>query len=189
MSLRQPIFYDRTLIWTTIPLFLLLAAGIAQLRWRLLILLVLGGFMTLNLFAISDYYKFFQKEDWHAAAGYVANFAEEDDLVLFSSNFVVIPFDYYFEPYETRYAIKIDRQGVPLDLMDDAVLEPQMTESDLPALQALIRGHDRIWLVYSHEWYTDPDGLIPQALSAEMELARQRDFYGGQVRLYTVQEE
>ena len=34
VSLRRPIFYDRTLIWATLPLYLLLAAGIAQLRYR-----------------------------------------------------------------------------------------------------------------------------------------------------------
>lgn len=34
VSIRWPIFYDRTLIWTTIPLFLVLAAGVAQLRFR-----------------------------------------------------------------------------------------------------------------------------------------------------------
>ena len=42
VSIRRPIFLDRTLIWITIPLFLLLAAGIAQLRFRLLMILVLG---------------------------------------------------------------------------------------------------------------------------------------------------
>ncbi len=36
VSIRRPIFMDRTLIWITIPLFLLLAAGIAQLRFRFL---------------------------------------------------------------------------------------------------------------------------------------------------------
>ena len=38
VSLRRPIFLDRTLIWLTIPLFLVLAAGIAQLRNRFLMI-------------------------------------------------------------------------------------------------------------------------------------------------------
>ena len=97
VSIRRPIFYDRTLIWITIPLFLLLAAGIAQLRFRLLMILVLGILATNYLFSTGDYYRFYQKEDWSTAAGYVANFAEKDDLVLFNSNFVEIPFDYYFQ--------------------------------------------------------------------------------------------
>ena len=96
VSLRRPIFYDRTLIWITIPLFLVLAAGIVQLRFRLLMMVVLGILATNYLFSTGDYYRFYQKEDWYSAAGYVALFSEKDDLVLFNSNFVEIPFDHYF---------------------------------------------------------------------------------------------
>src|SRR5512137_2631196 len=59
VSIRRPIFFDRTLIWTTIPLFLVLAAGIAQLRFRFLIIGVLGIIGTFNLFSAGDYYRFY----------------------------------------------------------------------------------------------------------------------------------
>lgn len=184
VSLRRPIFYDRTLIWTTIPLLLLLAAGIAQLRFRLLIVLVLGILAANYLFSVGDYYRFHQKEDWSTASGYVANFAEKDDLVLFNSNFVVIPFDYYFEPFAEYYSLQVIKQGIPLDLFESGVLEPKMTEGDIPALVSLLSEHDRVWLVYSHDSYTDPKGLIPQTLAEEKELVRTREFYGGRVELY-----
>jgi len=184
VSLRRPIFYDRTLIWTTIPLFLLLAAGIVQLRFRFLMVAAVGIFAIINLFFAGDYYRFYQKEDWRTAAGYVANFAEKDDLILFNSNFVEIPFNYYFKEYENLYRIQVNKQGIPLDLFDSAILEPEMTASDIPTLISLIDEHDRVWLVYSHNWYTDPMELIPQTLASEMELIRQRDFYGGLVQLY-----
>jgi len=67
------------------------------------------------------------KRDWSTAAGYVANFAEKDDLVLFNSNFVEIPFNYYFRTYEDLYSIRVEKQGVPLDLFDTGILEPEMT--------------------------------------------------------------
>jgi hypothetical protein len=184
VSIRRPIFYDRTLIWTTIPLFLLLAAGIAQLRFKLLMIVVLGILATNNLFSAGDLYRFAQKEDWSAAAGYVAKFAEKDDLVLFNSNFVEIPFDYYFKPYEQQYSLEIVRQGVPQDLVESGILEPKMTENDIPGLISLLREHDRVWLVYSHNSYTDPDWIIPQTLGLQKKLARERDFYGGKVQLY-----
>ena len=41
---------------------------------------------------------------------------------------------------------------------------------------------DMLQLVYSHDSYTDPMGLIPQTLASKMELIRQRDFYGGQIQ-------
>ena len=184
VSLRRPIFYDRTLIWITIPMFLVLAAGIAQLRFRPLMIAVLGILGTNYLFSTGDYYRFWQKEDWSTPAGFVANFAEKNDLVLFNSNFVIIPFDYYFKEYEALYSIQVEKRGVPLDLFDSGILEPKMTESDVPGLVLLISEHSRVWLGYSHNDYTDPMGLIPQALASQMKLTRTRDFYGGQVQLY-----
>jgi hypothetical protein len=184
VSIRRPIFWDRTLIWITIPLFLVLAAGVAQLRFRFLIIGVVGILGTINLFSAGDYYRFYQKEDWYTAAGYVANFAEKDDLVLFNSNFVEIPFDYYFNTYEKRYFIQVEKCGVPEDLFESGILEPKMTDSDIPRLISLLSGHNRVWLVYSHNSYTDPMGLIPQTLASKLKLIRQRDFYGGQVQLY-----
>ena len=184
VSIRRPIFYDRTLIWTTIPLFLLLGAGIAQLRFRFLTIAAVGVVATLSLFAAGDYYRFYQKEDWSTAAGYVAKYAEEGDLVLFNSNFVEIPFNYYFRAYEELYDIRVEKQGVPQDLLTTGILEPEMTTDAIPGLRALMHGRDRVWLVYSHDSYTDPSGLIPQTLAAQMELTQQRDFHGGQIQLY-----
>lgn len=184
VSIRRPIFYDRTLLWTTIPLFLVLAAGIAQLKSRILIFLVVGILATNSLFSAGDYFRFYQKEDWSTAAGYVAYYVQKDDLVLFNSNFVEIPFDYYFKAYEQQYSIQVIKLGVPLDLFESGILEPKMTNNDIPGLISLLSGHNRVWLVYSHDSYTDPMGLIPQTLASQMKLIRTRDFIGGQVQLY-----
>ena len=183
-SIRRPIFIDRTLIWITIPIFLALAAGIAQLRFRPLMVLVLGILATNYLFSTSDYYRFYQKEDWSNPAGYIANFVEKDDLILFNTNMARIPFDYYFITWANLYDLQVAKQGVPLDLFDSGVLEPKMTDSDIPALISLLHGHNRVWLVYSHNDYTDPKGLIPQTLASQMKLIQTRDFYGVQVQLY-----
>jgi hypothetical protein len=184
VSIRRPIFIDRTLIWTTIPLILLLAAGITQLRFRPLMILMLGILATNYLFSTGDYYRFFQKEDWSTAAGYVANFAKKGDLVLFNSAFVQIPFDYYFKTYEDLYSIQVEKRGVPADMFESGILEPKMTTNDVSKLTSLLHDHTRVWLVYSHNDYTDPMGLIPQTLASQMRLTRTRDFYGGCVQLY-----
>lgn len=184
VSIWRPIFYDRTLIWTTLPLLLLLAAGLVQLKPRVLIFIAIGIFSTINLFSIGDYYRFTIKEDWDTAAGYVANFAEKDDLVLFNSPAVQIPFDYYFKEYEKLYLIQVQKHGIPIDMLASESLSSIMTEENVPQLITLLSGHNRVWLVYSHNWYTDPTGLIPQTLASQMQLARQRDFWGGQVQLY-----
>jgi hypothetical protein len=122
VSIWRPIFWDRTLIWTMIPLFLVLAAGVVQVKFRSLIILALVILGTINLFSAGDYFRFFQKEDWNTAAGYVAGFAEKDDLILFNSNLVEIPFDYYFKPFETHYYLQVEKHGVPQDLFDSGIL-------------------------------------------------------------------
>ena len=148
-------------------------------------IVVLGILATNYLFSTVDYYRIVQKEDWSTAAGYVAYFAQKDDLVLFNSNFVEIPFDYYFNRYNLR-SIQVEKQGVPLDLFNSGILEPEMAANDIPRLISLLRGHNRVWLVYSHDSYTDPMGLVPQTLASQMKLIRTRDFYGGQVQLYGI---
>ena len=184
VSIWRPIFSERTLIWLTIPLFLLLAAGVAQFRFRILIFFMLGCLVTINFFSTSDYYRFFQKEDWNSAARAVAGYAENDDLVLFNSNFVEIPFNYYVETFETHQYLRLEKRGLPLDLIADGVLEPVMTAEDVPGLIALLKGRQRVFLVYSHESYTDPLGLIPQTLASQMKLSKETEFYGGKVQMY-----
>lgn len=184
VSIWRPIFSGRTLIWISIPLFLLLAAGVAQFKFRILVFFMLGCLVTVNFFSTSDYYRFFQKEDWNTAARTVAGMAEDDDLVLFNSNFVEIPFNYYIETFETHQYLRVEKRGLPLDLIEDGVLEPVMTAEDVSGLISLIEGRERVFLVYSHDSYTDPLGLIPQTLASQMELSRESEFYGGKVQLY-----
>jgi hypothetical protein len=184
VSIHRPIFMGRTLIWLTIPLFLLLGAGIAQLRVRFLMIVMVGILSMSYLSSVGDYYRWVQKEDWYSAAGYVANFAEKDDLVLFNATWVQIPFDYYFKTWEDLYDIQVEKHGVPVDMFDRDILEPKMTDSDIPGLISLVSGRKRVWLVYSHDDYTDPKGLIQQTLASEMKLIQEREFYGVQVQLY-----
>ncbi len=184
VSIWRPIFSGRTLIWISIPLILLLAAGIARLKFRILVIMVLGGLVTINLFSVSDYFRFFQKEDWNTAARTVAGWAEDDDLVLFNSNFVEIPFNYYIESYEIHQYLRLEKRGLPLDLIDDGVLEPVMTEDDVPALLSLLKDRERVFLIYSHDSYTDPSGLIPRTIASQMTLVRTNEFYGGVVQEY-----
>jgi len=181
VSLRRPIFYDRTLIWASVPLYLLLAAGVRQLRRWPYVLAVIVMVLAINTLSLREYYVHFEKEQWDDAAAFVAERVQPDDLILFNATWTQIPFDYYFRRMYNR---PVAEHGVPVDLFDQGVLEPKMTVDDLPHLRALVQGHERVWLVYSHGWYTDPQGLIPPALEEESDLLDRWDFYGLQVRLY-----
>lgn len=179
ISFVRPIFYDRTLIWASLPLYVLLALGLRQLRYRSWATAATVAVLTLNLLSIRHYDLHVHKEGWDEAAAYVAAEAEGGDLILFHATWIQLPFDYYFygDP-------SLEERGVPVDLFDRGTLEPEMTEADVDPLRALIRGRDRVWLVYSHYWYTDPQRLVIGTLEEEMVLQSRRRFRGLEVRLY-----
>jgi 4-amino-4-deoxy-L-arabinose transferase-like glycosyltransferase len=192
VSLRRPIFYERTLIWTTLPYYMLLAWGVRQMGELLRmpsvtilrsiqagVLALLLLFSSLGLFT---YYFFFDKEDWAKAAGYVAESAQPGDVILFNATWVQIPFAYYYRHYQTDSELR----GLPVDLFDRGVLEPKMTEADVPYMYNLLAGKRRAWLVYSHDWYTDPDQIIPRELDKLMRRTDQQQFVGLQVFRYEI---
>jgi hypothetical protein len=164
-------------------LFLVLAAGITQLKFNFLVLAAVGVVITNSLFSAGDYYRYVRKENWDAPAGYVSLKMEEGDLLLFNSPMVQIPFDYYYEDYEKLKFFQLEQRGIP-DMFESGRPESRMTKDDIPDLVSLLNGHKRVWLVYSHELYSDPLGLVPQTLADKMKLIEQRDFYGGKVQLY-----
>ena len=180
VSLRRPIFSDRTLIWTTIPLCLLLATGLRQLRRRAIVVAATAVLAATNLVTVGGYLLYFEKERWDAAAAVVAHQAQPGDLILFSASWVQIPFDYYFGPLR----VPAEERGIPVDLFDRQILEPKMAPSDLPRLRTLVTGHSRVWLVYSHHWYTDPEGLVPSTLQQILALQQRRELPGIEIYLF-----
>ncbi|MEM7028913.1 MAG: glycosyltransferase family 39 protein [Chloroflexota bacterium] len=180
ISLRRPLFYDRTLIWATIPLYLIVAIGIRTLPHRAYFLAAVLVVMTINTVSLREYYISFQKEEWNIAANYVAGEVAQDDLLLFNATWVQIPFDFYFREYNKT----VIERGAPVDLFDRGILEPKMTEADVPRLQSLLRQHERVWLIYSHNWYTDPNNIVAQTLQDELTLREKRLFFGLEVHLY-----
>ncbi len=187
VSLARPIFYDRTLIWASIPLYVLLALGVQQLRYRSYILSAMAMLVTVSLLSVREYDLRFQKEGWDKGAAYVAARAEQGDLILLHASWVQIPFDYYLRTHALPPGVS--ERGVPVDLFERGVLEPKMTVEDLPGLHRLVRNHRRVWLVYSHQWYTDPNRLVVAALEESMMLHSRRRFHGLEVRLYLSREE
>ncbi len=200
VSLRRPIFYDRTLIWTTLPLIMLMAIGIRgflvgayttartepmpganhRAVRRVVAAIAVLLIVTVSTISIFTYYSFFQKEDWAKAADYVAEQIEPGDTIIFNATWVQIPFEYYFRHYD----IDADLRGAPVDLFDHGMLEPKMTAEDIPTLQKLVEGEERVWLVYSHDWYTDPEQIIPSELRSLMQQTDQRKFVGLQVMAF-----
>jgi hypothetical protein len=111
--------------------------------------------------SLVSYFAHFEKERWDLAAAYVVANAQPDDLVLINSPWMQLPFAYYARREETP----LNLQGVPANPFDRELTDPRMTAADLPALRSLVGSAPHLWLVYSHQWYTDPEGLIPVELA------------------------
>ncbi len=184
-GLRRPVFSDRTLIWTTLPYYLLIAAGLRGVahgakarRWRTAAAGAVAALLIgLSGYSLHAYFTGFEKEDWRSAAACVAEGAQPGDLVLFHAPWVQIPFAYYYR----GQGAPVEMRGAPADLFASSELEPAMRVEDLPALRNLIAGRERAWLVYSHEWYSDSEGLIPKEIEKAMIVTDECAFLGGRV--------
>ncbi len=217
VSMRSPVYAERPLIWTTLPYFMLIGAGIRFLGGPALTRLnsalrgasywskaggggrfaglldstrlaaqifVLVAIVTLSGFCLHGYYYFFPKEGWDGAAAYVAERVEPGDLIVFNATWVQVPFEYYFK----RYGLEAEMKGLPVDLFEGNRLEPTMDESDAPRVQEVLAGRERVWLIYSHNWYSDPEGIVPRALDALFLEVEQTQFVGIQINRYVSRE-
>lgn len=188
VSLRRPIFYDRTLIWTTLPLFVVLSASVGVwLRrtdaWRLVAIpgaAAVVALMVANGYSLQNYYDNFHKEEWREAAAWVAERTGPNDALLFNATWIQLPFEYYYD----RYGLDATKMGAPVDLFDAGILEPKMTEEDVTSLQERIKGYDCVWLIYSHDWYTDPLKIVPKTMRFAMLGVDEVNFVGLKVLLY-----
>ncbi|HLE25506.1 MAG TPA: glycosyltransferase family 39 protein [Thermodesulfobacteriota bacterium] len=174
ISLKHSILATQTLIWASGPYIVLIALGISSIKRKWVFALTIVLISVLNSASLYKYYAEFKKERWDLAAEYVSQNSGKEDLVLFSSALGQIPFEYYFD----RYNLMLEKHGLPTNFS-----ERKMTIEDVPALEDLIQNHKRVWLIYSHEWFTDPEKLSESTLKKNYCLSKSKDFKSGQSNL------
>jgi hypothetical protein len=172
-SAWKPVLLARTLLWTTIPYYGVLTAGVLSFSRKgvrgsfvgLLIAISLGGAL-LHLTS-------FQKEDWRGATAIVHRSALPNDLVLFNTPTGRLVFEYYAKPAEKQLRLA----GVPAEPYVRG-WEPRMTRADTDTLRLRIAREDRLWLVLAHGWFSDPDALVLRTVRDRFAIARVWRFYG-----------
>ncbi len=162
VSAMRPVFQVRTLIPAGVPLLTLLAVAFARGRPRPWLWGLLGLWLALNAWGAARCLARPDPEPWRAVAAHVARRVRPGDVLLFHATWVQLPFDYYFKPY----GIAVPEHGVPVDLFARGELEPLMRPEDVPRVWEHARNARRVWLIYSHDWYTDPQGWVLRALDA-----------------------
>ncbi len=135
VSLWRPIFLTRTLIWAAVPLCLSMAAGLLSARRRALAAAALVVFLAITSFGLRSYYFLHDKEAWDQVAAYVDQRVQRGDAIVFSVDFLQIPFDYYYHARPSYSVHEIGLTG---------------TSEDVPFVLEETRTRSRVWLIVSH---------------------------------------
>jgi len=151
ISVVRPIFAPRTLVWTTVPLSLLVAAGIVALRPRALRPAALATIAAMQLLGLVGYRADIPIEDWDRAASQVAEHADARDRVVLAAGYTIAPFGYYYRRFQGSAPLLPAGTGF-------------ITDEVVRTVVAQLEGAERVWLVYSHEGYADADGRMLGAL-------------------------
>ncbi|MCP4328932.1 MAG: hypothetical protein GY791_10910 [Alphaproteobacteria bacterium] len=160
VSFVRPIFYDRTLIWTTVPFIVLIALGIGALRpWPVrpvALVIVIGGYSLL----LSRLYEEINSPRWDLAAATIAQHYRPGDVLAFNPNQWIYSLNYYSR-----------------DLISDPEtyeIQPEFVGPDnVPEFEDAIEGVGRLWLIIDETGFHDPDGVLKPALAERYELAVQ----------------
>jgi len=111
----------------------------------------------------------YRKEEWRAAARYVAGHARAGDAVLCHVNYTRIPFAYYYQEPVPLFA----PFGHRLAGEDDVA----------PVLEGL-SGYDTVWLVQSHIEWADPNRTVETWLSTHFPIVTEQYPPGVEVKAY-----
>jgi mannosyltransferase len=158
MSVRQPIFTNRYLIWAAPALYLLTAAGFVALArfgrsgalvatGLLLVILVGDGRALLHQATQAI------KPDFRAAAAYIEERYQPGDLIIFHLSYMETNFDYYYEG-------EFEGWGAP-------AAGSGLSQTDIDwDMRTNTSGHDTVWLILSEAQMWDPQGLVKAWMDA-----------------------
>ncbi len=169
ISLRQPLFTDRYLIWTAPAFYLLVALGLTSFlhfggwgRWAMV--LVVGLVLASNGVNLWQQATVPMKSDFRAAAAYVANRYTGGDLILFQIPHGRYTFDYYFsrEGYAWAEGLYTNYRAPDGSYM--------VSEQEVEyRMQNMTAGYTAVWLVVTEAAMWDDRGLVQMWLEVNGE--------------------
>lgn len=196
VSLRQPVFTDRYLIWSLPATMILLAIGVEVVRdalgragplvAALAIGLIVGAWLVAGFVQMTSPVKY----DLRSAVEYVAQRRSPDDLLVLQIPHQEYAYRYYTGDRTRNPFVGSDaRLGAWMgglwtnygagDAETTAEVDRQMT--------LLTTGHDRIWLMLSEPEMWDRRRLMDKWLSSRGQVIDSADFRGVQVRQFDMQ--
>jgi len=176
ISLRQPLFTDRYLVWAAPAFYLLVALGLA-FPWRFGIwgrraaVLLAGLILVFNGVNLRRQATVPIKSDFRAAAAHVADHCASGELIVFQIPYGKYTFDYYFPQDEYPWAEGLyTNHRIP----DGSYL---MSEQEAARrMREMTAEYDTIWLVATETEMWDERGLVQAWLEANGERVNEAHF-------------
>ena len=188
VSLYRPLFIPRVFLWTTIPLYLLLASGILAFRSRFLTILIVTVFFIFQLKSINNYYCQPSTEPWNQVANHVLSRVKKEDVILFYSSGVgsTILFNYYSP---RNFSEIVHYHLVPNYLGTKYFLEFENTRAlSIADISSTISAVRRVWLVgrYNFKVSSDKDEFLTKTLNALNQKMKQTTYinYGYNLNIF-----
>ena len=173
--LVKPMFLARTLLWVSVPFYVLAGAGLAMTPdWRLkavLSLALAGGL----LYGENSYYMSYKKEPWREITNNILAQAADEDEVLLLPNGAGLLFSYYqrgLRPKLRTFALPQPFPALGLDRQYPTgnMAQPALDAKDAQWLESFsCQTHD-IWVVMRLPGLFDPGSMIVNTLSASCRL-------------------
>ncbi len=178
----RPLWHVHSFNYICVPLYMLVAVGVAgpllntarggpntnlETLWQEKLqpvgqVVLVVAMALLQIWGIVNYHAQGEREAWRDAAAEVAYLSEPGDSVVFQAGWVQLPFMYH---YNRMRGDLLTEWPLPEPVFSGTVAEPRMTPENARTSLAQLDGVGRIWLIYSHDWYTDPDGLTLSTLN------------------------
>lgn len=196
-----PMLVDRTLFFTVIPLFILIAAILPDFRnffnkkivckWADLFrtaagLVLVALFAFVNMGSWSAEQRNQTKEDFRSAAERCSGLVDANTAIVFSNAASQAAFDYYFHRYAgSENVLEI---GLPVHYSlvpeGEANLEPLVTYESIQSLDTKLENIDIAVLVQTHQWYSDPNQMALRYFSERWGYLDNRSVGGIEILLF-----
>lgn len=181
VSLRGPVFTDRYLIWSAPAFYLLVAIGIVWLRCVMgrVTLVALVTLLILNGHGIAAQMQHPLKPEFPKVVRSVEARREPKDLLLFQIPYNHYVYEFYAEEGLGRWA------EAPFTNWREPDGSYTVNEDSVARdIRQLLRGYDRVWLVYSEAALWDDRDLVRAWLDETYDRLDSQSFHGVELYLY-----
>ena len=143
----KPMYSPRYMLPYLVPFLLVVARGLLRIPLVVPRMVLTVAIVVLMIAGTVIQVEVREKPDWRGLAADLQVRGQPGDLVLFMPGWHAKPFQYYAGDSLAVY----DQVPIPVE---------RYGQESLQAVDQAIEGHDRVWLIWETEHYTDPEGEV-----------------------------